>query len=152
MNYDLMMAVLAMDAYGAHAVGHTVGFAEISLVAPKEYGFVAYAYNYKGSTVIAYRGTNTDSISGLVGDILYGWGQGLGFAPTQAELAAEFYKSVAGAGFPYSTNVTFTGHSLGGGLAGLMAGLYGQSAIGFDSMAYHLAESLPCRPVHATLH
>jgi Ca2+-binding RTX toxin-like protein len=72
----------------------------------------------------------------VFGDVINGWSGGLGYASTQAGLAAQFYRSVVGNENIYSTNVTFTGHSLGGGLAGLMAGLYGQEAVVFNNMAF----------------
>lgn len=36
-------------------------------------------------------------------------------------------------------NVEFVGHSLGGGLAGMMASLYGKKAVVFDNMPFQLA-------------
>lgn len=139
MNYDLMMAVLSMAAYLDDKP--KIGLATRQTVAePNGYlssGFSAVAYSYNGQTIISYRGT--DSFV----DVLTGWTQGLGFASVQAGQAAEFYKSVVGpASFPYSTNVVFTGHSLGGGLAGLMASLYGKQAIVFDNEAYSDASHL----------
>jgi hypothetical protein len=135
MNRDLMLAVLAMDAY--NSVGNigtaTNKNADIT-PAMDAAGFSAQAYTYGGETIISYRGTDGFD------DVLNGWGGGAGLQTTQAGMAAAFYKSVVGANaFPYSTNVAFTGHSLGGGLAGLMASLYGKSAIVYDNMAYAAA-------------
>jgi Ca2+-binding RTX toxin-like protein len=132
MNNDLMLAVLSMDTYNPQG---TIGLASQLLVQPSlSSGFAAVAYSYNGQTVISYRGTDGDYLHYL--DAWYGWGGGFGAESTQAGQAAAFYRSVASATFPYSTNVVFTGHSLGGGLAGLMAGLYGKQAVVFDNMAY----------------
>ena len=79
-----------------------------------------------------------------------GWPTGGGiFDNSQATLAAQFYQEVVGNGSAgnltlsdlYSANVLLTGHSLGGGLAGLVASIYGQEARIFDPMAFSLAAS-----------
>jgi hypothetical protein len=142
---DLMLAVLSMDSYTYHQEGvWKVGNATVFKNADQSYGFAAVAYKYDGQTIISYRGTD----GYYLGDAWYSWGGGIiGAESTQAGLAAKFYQDVAGADnnsgttFPYSTlgSVVFTGHSLGGGLAGLMAGLYGQEAVVFDNMAYTAA-------------
>ncbi len=76
--------------------------------------FYAAAYqDAAGNIVISYRGTDNPG-----GDIP-AWTGGAGFQTRQAELAAEFYYQVKAA-YPGAT-ITLTGHSLGGGLAGLMA-------------------------------
>jgi hypothetical protein len=139
MNQDLMLAVLAMDAYNTKgSVGTAVNlniFISPEMLAA---GFSAQAYTYNGETIISFRGT--DPGWAAVNDIFNGWSGGAGVQSTQAGLAAQFYQSVVGsAAFPFSTNVTFTGHSLGGGLAGLLAGLYGKQAVVFDNMAYSSA-------------
>lgn len=139
MNKNLMLAVLSMDAYDPQG---TIGIAtQLKFQPSLSSGFSAVAYNYDGKTVISYRGSD-DPIAWTGSDAWYGWGGAFGAETTQAGQAAEFYKSVVGnAIFPYSTlgSVVFTGHSLGGGLAGLMAGLYGQEAVVFDNMAYAAA-------------
>jgi hypothetical protein len=136
MNYDLMMAVLALHSYDDNEAVKNIGTASFIKPADQGSGFAAYAYTYNGETIISFRGTD----GYYVGDAWYGWGGGVGAETTQAGLAAQFYQSVFGsAAFPFSTNVTFTGHSLGGGLAGLLAGLYGKQAVVFDNMAYSSA-------------
>jgi hypothetical protein len=97
-------------------------------------GFYALAYTVSGvsgmadgTTVIAFRGT--DGFSGSVAnggsDAWNGFGVAFGFATgLQAELAVRFYQSVANNDYNPSTrssNIAVTGHSLGGGLAGLVA-------------------------------
>lgn len=144
MNHDLMLAVLSMDAYsqekqniGTAVVNTTVVLPSGSLPA----GFFAKAYTYEGSTVISYRGT--DIGWAIANDVLNGWAGGVGIETTQAGLAAQFYQSVVGsAAFPYATSVTFTGHSLGGGLAGVMGSLYGKQAVVFDNMSYSAATTI----------
>ena len=42
---------------------------------------------------------------------------------------------------PFAAGITLTGHSLGGGLAGYVASLYGKSAEIFDNMPFELASA-----------
>ena len=75
--------------------------------------------------VIAYRGTD-----GFIGpDGLNDLGLALGSSTSQAIQAAKVYLAVLQA---YGPNITFTGHSLGGGLASLMAVFFDRPAIVFD--------------------
>ena len=55
----------------------------------------------------------------------------------QAVLALEFYNAVAPDGVdPRYANITTTGHSLGGGLAGFVANVFNRNAVLFDHMPY----------------
>jgi Lipase (class 3) len=131
MQESLMLAVLSMDAYFNRAEGWQVGNAMINKPpADPVNGFGAYAYSWNGAEVIAFRGT--DDLS----DVLHGCLAGGGFESEQTFLAGKFYEDVVGKGNQYSANITLTGHSLGGGLAGLLGSLYGQQAVMFDNMAY----------------
>jgi len=97
-------------------------------------GFIAQAYQGpSGEIVIAYGGTtyedgfpwadwtegNIPGASGLVN------------AAPQVIDAARFYLDVARSN-PDATKITFTGHSLGGGLAALMAVFFNREAVVFD--------------------
>ena len=137
------------------AIGTTVGKAEISFksssdIDSDEYaaGFYAVAYTISGSenipelngkTVISYRGTDPSTAAHFVTDAINGYGVALGSSTgDQATLAAKFFQEVTNTqnSDPTTSNVTFTGHSLGGGLAGLMAAIYGQDAAIFDNMPF----------------
>jgi len=117
-------------------------------------GFYAIAYQYKymeGSeekteTVISYRGTDQFFTSnGIGGDIINSYGIGAGTLNTpQTGLAIQFYKDVAatlnaGNPDPYLANISVTGHSAGGGLAGLVGAIYGKEGVLFDNMAFQNA-------------
>jgi hypothetical protein len=142
MSPELFMAILSMDSYnrgydegivGLGGVGSLVGVAEIisqSNVSigseDRTVGFYASAYTLTadvdtlsaGTIVISYRGT--DNYSQLNGnDVLNGWITGAGATSGQIEFAGEFYNAVKAAN--PTANIVFTGHSLGGGLAGFMA-------------------------------
>lgn len=85
-------------------------------------GFTARAYKnaVTGEISIAYTGTTFESAVNNVGDWLLGnltAGSGAALAP-QITDAAKFYLDVLQAN--PGANVTFTGHSLGGGLASLI--------------------------------
>jgi hypothetical protein len=140
MNTELVRAILSMDAYNrgynsgvaglSDVIGTAIGTATISRVTLStdtdavNAGFYAIAYTLpSGEKVISYRGTDglfgTDAPNIPSGSDLYnGYGVGAGspFGP-QAQLAVDFYKAVAGTD-PRTANVSLTGHSLGGGLAG----------------------------------
>lgn len=111
-------------------------------------GFYAIAYQYTDTnnqtqTVISYRGTDQFlTANGVGGDIANAYLVGGGSADQpQARLAIEFYKSVAAAintqnADPYAANIIVTGHSSGGGLAGLVGAIYGKEGVVFDNMAF----------------
>jgi hypothetical protein len=108
-------------------------------------GFYAQAYTLaNGQTIIAYRGTdqNISTPFDLAGsDLVNGYGVGAGspFGP-QAQLAVQFYNLVKNSS-PNGSNISVTGHSLGGGLAGYVAALYGLQGRLFDNMAFEQAAS-----------
>jgi Ca2+-binding RTX toxin-like protein len=104
--------------------------------------FYAVAYRLPdGRIVVSYRGTDNPG-----GDILYGWPQGGGILTIQAALALKFYQAVAAHEAPgvdlREVNITTTGHSLGGGLAGFVAALYNRPAVMFDNMPFELSVAL----------
>ena len=110
-------------------------------------GFYALSYVYDGDIVIAYRGTDypeDDTIPPK--DIFHGWSLGAGnLESEQAQMAVEFYKAILTSDKsdlnidPQTFNYALTGHSLGGGLAGYVSGLYGLDATVFDAMTFKLA-------------
>ena len=159
MDTNLFKAILSLDSYNrgygqgiklSDVVFGTTKLGEATL-SQQSYtadgkegvvaGFYAIAYKYNGYTVISYRGTDQfldDPKTGIGGDIDNGWGIGTGgpFGP-QATLGIDFYKAVVGTGGSVLlNNIIFTGHSLGGGLAGFVGGLYGKTGTVFDSMTY----------------
>jgi Ca2+-binding RTX toxin-like protein len=157
-NALVMKAILAMDSYnhgygmginGLGGVGTYIGTAQITKQSDTvtgtdgvNAGFYGIAYTYGGQTVISYRGT--DELVGWNGSDLYnGFGVAIGRATgDQSRLAFEFYNSVAdalggaGANDPRQANISLTGHSLGGGLAGLVGAVYGKTGVLFDNMPF----------------
>lgn len=103
--------------------------------------FYALAYDYNGETVISYRGTDNFPL-----DFYYGYGVGSGLPDAdQGAAAFAFYNAVAildNGGFaidPRLANISVTGHSLGGGLAGLVGAVYGKEGALFDNMRFEAA-------------
>jgi hypothetical protein len=144
-------------------LGNATVIAQNITAAAQTAGFYALAYDMTGmanggafadgETVIAFRGTNfalgpSFFESPAWTDMKNGWTVGAGntgfssfssAAGRQGRLAIEFYRAVSqslGSSDPRSSNITSTGHSLGGGLAGLVSGLYLQAATVFDHMPF----------------
>ena len=83
-------------------------------------------------------------VSGVRSDILTGWITGGGaYAQGQALQAIRFYKAVVqemgGGADVFSAKVEFTGESLGGGLAGLLAATYRKQAKIYNNMPFEFA-------------
>ncbi len=158
MNRSLLNAVLSLDAYNrgyepaiknlSSAPGTLIG--NVSIIsedrseAAQNAGFYAIAYQFGSEKIISYRGTDRNISlpwSGDPGsDFLNGYGLALG-SPygLQAGLAVEFYKAVAEGADPFAANISTTGHSLGGGLAGYVASLYDLNATLFNYMPFFQA-------------
>ncbi len=145
---DLQYALLAANAYSQSAdvvsTRNTIpvpsGWSQIAAAANTD-GFLARAYknDISGEVVISYGGTTFEG-QGLAQ--LRDWftgniaGTGLVLAP-QVTDAAKFYLDVraANANTPASS-FKFTGHSLGGGLASLMAVFFNKQATVFDEAPF----------------
>ncbi|MCB1558096.1 MAG: DUF2974 domain-containing protein [Alphaproteobacteria bacterium] len=137
MSEELFNAILSMDSYNRGygqgiilsettdslnlEIGKYIIVRESDIASDDEgvnISFYAIAYKDTASDAItiSYRGTDD-----VVWDPWYGWGVGRG-SPygEQAEMAIKFYQAVAGDGHWLDANISLTGHSLGGGLAGLV--------------------------------
>lgn len=97
-------------------------------------GFSAGAYKKGNEIVIAYTGTN--------GELLLDFATGnlpaaAGLPSGQVLAAMEFYMAVRDAN--PGAHISFTGHSLGGGLASLMAVYFNKTATTFDPAPFLLS-------------
>ncbi|MBY3187894.1 calcium-binding protein, partial [Rhizobium laguerreae] len=158
---ELMMAILAMDAYNrgygagiqldpnATRIGNAVIGSDSSILSTSsdnrldvDAGFYAIAYDWNGTTVISYRGTNAETAANFATDALNGYIVGAGSSGNdQAYLAAEFFQKITNTTNldPTTGRAILTGHSLGGGLAGFIASIYGQQAFIYDNMTFEIA-------------
>jgi Lipase (class 3) len=136
---ELTYAILSLDSYnrgydqgvlGLGGIDSSIGGYTILMESNTDpqspevaASFYADAYqDASGNIVISYRGTDDEA-----SDLVNCWGGGLGgYQTAQAKLAVEFYTQVK-LNNPNAT-ITLTGHSLGGGLAGLVARLTGCQA------------------------
>lgn len=148
-NYITDSDTIYVDSTGTHNA--KIGNATVSVTKgqldAQAIGFYGIAYTLGSEKIIAYRGTDFptgDSTLGIGSDILNGYGTGLGHESTlQSDMAIGFYKDVAGIGTdPRLANISLTGHSLGGGLAGYVGSLYGKTGVLFDNMAFEDAADL----------
>ncbi|MBI1301221.1 MAG: hypothetical protein GC137_06115 [Alphaproteobacteria bacterium] len=169
MNSVLFNAILSMDAYNrgynpgiqfgnlasgeSATINEQIGLATITqdsrvLTDPgsgsrldQPAGFYAVAYDVGGAgSIISYRGTD-DAL-----DPIYGWPVSTGLPDAdQGILAFGFYNWIAtdmnngNPIDPRNASISLTGHSLGGGLAGLVGSVYAKSGDLFDNMPFELA-------------
>ena len=93
---------------------------------------MAHAYRRGSDIVVSYAGTtNEDMKDWLTGNVPAATAASLA---EQVFEAARFYLDVARAN--PGAAITFTGHSLGGGLAALMAVLFNRPAVAFDEAPF----------------
>lgn len=107
--------------------------------------FSAGVYKKGGEIVISYTGTNDR----LVADFVFGnIPAATGFYPSdQVWAAMELYLKVARDN--PTANITFTGHSLGGGLAAMMGVFFNRPAVVFDAAPFELGvRSVIALPVY----
>lgn len=155
---DLFLAILSMDAYnrngsnnsisvGLAVAGTSIGNATLDISQGfQSSGFFAQSYLLSGTQkIISFRGTDINTAGEFGRDVVHGWFAGGGnYAVDQMEQAAQFFQQVVGVNPTlanlYNANITLTGHSLGGGLAGLLGSIYRQSNVKiFDSMDFVVA-------------
>jgi Ca2+-binding RTX toxin-like protein len=101
----------------------------------KSSGFSAGCYVNGTEMVISYTGTN-DSAD------MANWSIGFGLPFRQVFDAVDYYFACVAA-HPEATSITFAGHSLGGGLASLMAVYFNKPATVFDEAPFQIAAVNP---------
>jgi len=97
-------------------------------------GFEAVAFQKGTEIVISFAGTGSNV------DWWANAGGFFGVTSEQLRQAADYYLQVKAAN-PPDTIISFTGHSLGGGLASLMAVFFGETAVTFDQAPFRNAAS-----------
>jgi hypothetical protein len=94
-------------------------------------GFSAGCYVVGDEMIISFTGTNDNADRA-------NWAIGTGAAMPQVFDAIDYYFKCR-AEHPEITNISFTGHSLGGGLASLMAVYFDKKAVVFDEAPFQIA-------------
>jgi Ca2+-binding RTX toxin-like protein len=106
-------------------------------------GFEVIAFQRGNEIVISYAGTYDKDIRG---DMVADAALGMGGASIQLFQAAGYYMQIKAAN--PDANITLTGHSLGGGLASLIAVFFNETAKTFDQASFRNAASwLPAQEV-----
>jgi hypothetical protein len=96
-------------------------------------GFEATYFTNGSDIVISFAGTGPLGN----GDFLHAnIPLALGVLPDQLEQAADYYLQIKNDPANAGKTISFTGHSLGGGLAALMAVMFGESAFTFDQAPF----------------
>ena len=131
---------LATRVYAAsqrNKIGIPAGWSELDWQPDRWTGFSAGVYknDQTNEIVIAYTGTN-DGIADRLN-----WTAGLGLPVPQIFEAMAYYFAFKEA-YP-TANISFTGHSLGGGLASLMAVFFDKKATVFDEAPFQPAALSP---------
>ena len=163
MTRELFLAILSLDSYNrgygsgvpglSDAIGTQIGTATIAAT-PEDVdkaraaGFYGISYTVgsgvediaAGTTVITYRGTDnfTPNETSGASDITQGWVASLGVPTGQVRMALDFYTAASGNSIydGAQSDVILTGHSLGGGLAGIVSSLSHTQGLGFDHMPF----------------
>jgi hypothetical protein len=148
----LLTAILSMDAYernpaapdkqwvGAKLTGALGNATFVSSDYASGTSFGATAWDWNGQTIIAYQGTTGYNTAINAYGVAFGFSSG-----PQAQEAFDFFQDIANDANPNlddqysSAGIVLTGHSSGGGLAGLVGAVYGQQGVLFDSMWFQQA-------------
>jgi hypothetical protein len=100
----------------------------------KSSGFEAVSFRKGNQIVISFAGTDPDDVSGDK-VTCFNLGTGL-FESTQLKQAAEYYLKLKQKPENANATFTFTGHSLGGGLAALLSVFFNVQAVTFDEAPF----------------
>ncbi len=131
------LAAMVYTTTDANKLAPPPGWEPLELIPDLSDGFSAGVFRRIGTTeiVIAYTGTNAS----MIADIAFGNLPATTGQPSSQVLKAmllyERIKNTPG----YGDNISFTGHSLGGGLASLMAVYFNKSATTFDAAPFQLS-------------
>ena len=103
-------------------------------------GFEAVTFTNGTDIVISYAGTYDNDI---FGDVAADIALGTGLLSAQLFQAAEYYMKVKAdnSTADFTPNITLTGHSLGGGLASLIAVFFNETAVTFDQAPFRNSAS-----------
>jgi len=127
----MQFATKVYAASSKNQIDAPAGWTLVNWVPDRFTGFSAGYFKNGNDVVISYTGTNS-----AVADPL-NWTAGMGIPAPQIFEALAYYFEVRAAN--PTANITFTGHSLGGGLASLMAVFLDKQAMVFDEAPFQPA-------------
>ncbi|MFZ5502288.1 MAG: lipase family protein, partial [Pseudomonadota bacterium] len=139
-DYAALSALIYNDARGKFnvlTIPAIAGWNQIGYVSGSGLnGFTAGAYQNGTDIVIAFKGTDISlaNAAGTVGDVSADLALAFGLGSTQLAQAALFYQQIKATN--PGANITFTGHSLGGGLASIMSVWFNRPATTFDEAPF----------------
>jgi len=145
LDYAALSALVYNDARGQKnklPTPQVEGWIELPLNSNSSItGFTAAAFQntQTNEIVIAFKGTDSGNIVQMAQDFVFGNTAAFG-GSLQLYQAALFYEQVKA---QYGSNISFTGHSLGGGLASVMGVWFGKSATTFAQAPFELAAVNP---------
>lgn len=109
-------------------------------------GFEAMAYRRGTEIVISYAGTDPNESTDWINNLQAGSGV---MTASQLLKAADFYQKIKNDPANKDADITFTGHSLGGGLAGLMGVFFNKRAEVFDPAPFRQSATVSNRDLIA---
>ena len=137
LDYAALSALVYNNARGDinyFPVPTVEGWSSIAAPTNPTGGFTAEAYKNGNDIVIAFKGTDTANVYDFALDMATNLTLGFGGASDQLVQAALFYAKVRSDPQFADCNISFTGHSLGGGLASVLS-------VWFDLPATTFAEA-----------
>ena len=142
MNIDINeYAQLAARVYATtpnNVLENPSGWTPDQLIKDQSDGFSAGVFKKGNDIVIAYTGTNADKLTDILAANVPA---ALGFYSSQVLKVMKLYIETRLAN--PTASITFTGHSLGGGLASLMAVYFGKPATTFDAAPFQASAVKP---------
>lgn len=148
---DLELAALAYQAYATSDENSLLPpewQEDTTLARSSLSGFAAKVFTKGAEVVISFRGTDFGPINDLVRD--FQTGNIPAAIGNQSAQVSEAIKLVADVMHEYGPAITLTGHSLGGGLASLMAVFFDLDAVVFDPAPFAITamgEWVPMSPL-----
>lgn len=124
LDYAALSALVYNDArnpFNKLANPTVEGWSSIATPTSPTGGFTAEAYRNGNDIVIAFKGTDTANLYDFALDMASNVALGFGYASDQLKQAALFYAQVKSDPQFAGCNISFTGHSLGGGIASVMS-------------------------------